>query len=467
MRTGYVILAHRRLDRAAALARHLSERGSPVVVHVDRRSRIEGDFGRADVISRHAAEWGMMGLVEATLEGSARLLRDHPATAHVMLTSGDSLPVKPLDEFDGFLEDNPGIDFIESVSLNERQWVVDGLSAERFTLWHPFGWRKRRWLFDRNVGLQRRLRIRRKLPKDVQPHLGSQWWCLSSGTLRAILDDPRLPAWRRFFRWSFIPDEGFFQSLVRTVGDPERIAGESLTLARFDWNGQSHAFYDDHADWLAGSDAFFARKIDPDADALYARFLRGVRWAPKAEAYGLMMSEDPFAAARAARTQGIRGIVGAGRFPTGTDRSRIETHRSYGVLHGADAARLDRLRIALADAMPEALVQGRLFAPEGAEFADKAPFGPGNLPAAPILRDDRPRQWLGRLIFAERARLMIFPLQRGEAKDIEATIAKDPNARIVSLDRALPAEAAASWIAAGPEPDIAAIAAFLRGEPGA
>ncbi len=78
-------------------------------------------------------------------------------------------------------------------------WTVGGLDIERFTLRFPFSWRTHRRLFDAYVRLQRRLGLRRRIPADIVPHLGSQWWCLTRRTLSAILEDPDRPAHDRLF----------------------------------------------------------------------------------------------------------------------------------------------------------------------------------------------------------------------------------------------------------------------------
>ncbi len=58
-----------------------------------------------------------------------------------------------------YLEDRPMTDFIESVTTEDVPWTVGGLDSERFTLRFPFSWKKQRYLFDRYVELQRRLRL--------------------------------------------------------------------------------------------------------------------------------------------------------------------------------------------------------------------------------------------------------------------------------------------------------------------
>jgi hypothetical protein len=126
-------------------------------------------------------------------------------------------------------------------------------------------------LFDGYVTLQRALRFRRRIPQGLTPHLGSQWWCLTRPTLQAHPRPPRPPRLDRYFRRVWIPDESYFQSLVRQVST--RIESRSLTLSKFDYQGRPYTFYDDHLHLLRQTDAFLARKIWPQADLLYRTFL--------------------------------------------------------------------------------------------------------------------------------------------------------------------------------------------------
>ena len=82
---------------------------------------------------------------------------------------------------------------------------------------------------------------------------------------------PDRPRYDRYFRRVWIPDESYFQTLVRQVST--RVESRSLTLSKFDFQGRPHVFYDDHLHLLRQTDAFLARKIWPHADKLFATFL--------------------------------------------------------------------------------------------------------------------------------------------------------------------------------------------------
>lgn len=437
MSVGFVILAHDRPQETAALARHLTGQGAPTVIHLDRRSdgmeELRAALGdTARVISTQASDWGRFGLVAATLDAARKLLGEAPEIGHVCLLSGNCLPLRPVAELEAFLDANPGTDFIESVPA--KGWVAGGLDEERFTLHHPVSWRRRRWLFDRLVDLQRTLGVRRKLPAGLVPHLGAQWWCLTAESLRAILQDPRLESWTRFFRTVWIPDESFFQTVLRRPDAPGAIRSQPLTLARFDARGQPFVFHDDHRALLEEADYFFARKIDADAQALRDWALS--RGATGFEGFEGRADEAAFAHARTEPGEEHRGVQMAGRFPRGTGMMRPDTARPFGALVSRDEEVLQALREALATIHPQMVLHGRLFDPAGAEFAAGGAHHTGNLSAHPAARDYRPEQFLARLVWADRDSTMAFLLNPNDSDRATGKLASDTNARIVVIEDA-------------------------------
>jgi hypothetical protein len=267
---GFAMICHTALPRAAQVARHWAERDCPVVIHVDRSVGREAfnafrqslsDLENVRFCKRHRCEWGTWSLVEASQTASEMLLAEFPSVRHVYLVSGSCLPLRPVDDLRSYLAARPMTDFIESVTISEVDWTVGGLNEERFEYRFPFSWKRQRFFFDRYVELQRRLGRRRELPEGITPHLGSQWWCLTRQTLSAILEDPRRKELDRYFKYVWIPDESYYQTLVRNYG--RRIESRSLTLSKFDFQGKPHVFYDDHLHLLRRSDCFVARKVWP------------------------------------------------------------------------------------------------------------------------------------------------------------------------------------------------------------
>lgn len=434
MPVGFLMLCHTALHRAAQVARAWAEQGAPVVVHVDARVAPEpfrrmtealADLPNIRFCRRHRCEWGTWSIVAATQSAAEMMLAEFPGVTHIYAASGACLPLRPVAELEAYLAARPGTDFIESVTTEDVGWTMGGLDIERFTLRFPFPWKRRRWLFDRWVTIQRRLGLHRRIPHGIVPHLGSQWWCLTRRTLTAILRDPRRSALDAYFRLVWIPDEAYFQTLARVHS--LRIESRSLTLSKFDFQGKPHIFYDDHLQLLRRSDCFVARKIWPQADRLYRAFL-----APAGKGPGLAEPNPGkidrlFSKAVERRTRGRPGLYMQSRFPN-ENWENGKTCAPYSVFEGF-AELFDNFEAWLAR-VTGARVHGHLYAPERAEFAGGERIWQGALSDSAALRDYNPRAFLTNLIWNARGERQCFQFGPNDNQAISWFIATDPNAQI-------------------------------------
>ncbi len=440
MTLGFVMLVHTAFDRAEQVARYWSGNGCPVVIHVDGKVKLRTfkefrerfrDEPLVRFSRRTRVEWGTWSLVRATQLATERLLADFAELRHVFLASGSCLPLRPVAELQGWLDAHPETDFIESVTTEQVTWTVDGLEAERFTLRFPFSWRSHRALFDAYVGLQRRLGLRRRIPEGVSPHLGSQWWCLTRRTLESILNAPDRATIDRYFSKVWIPDESYFQSLVRRYST--RIDSHPLTLSKFDVHGKPHVFYDDHRPLLERSDCFVARKIWPRAELLYATFLNDGRPAGRRAEPNPGKIDRVFSKANERRGQGRPGLYSQARFPAPGLENGLTCGR-YNVFCG-----LDDLFAEFAPWLSRRVggrVHGHLYHPERAEFAGGETVMNGCLSDSAALRDYRPTQFLTNLLWSTRGERQTFFFGPGDTQDIGEFLIRDPNATLVVVSGA-------------------------------
>lgn len=431
---GFVMLCHTALDRAAQVARHWAERDCPVVIHVDRRvedwsfDRLRAaldDLPNVRFSGRFACEWGTWGIVAATQAVTEMMLAEFPSVRHVYLASGSCLPLRPVSDLVAYLDARPRTDFIESVTTEDVGWTIGGLDYERFTLRFPFSWRKQRLLFDLYVGIQRQLGVRRDLPKGIVPHLGSQWWCLTRQTLTAILEGPERAIWDAYFRRVWIPDESYFQTLVRQVST--NIESRSLTLAKFDFQGKPHIFYDDHLQLLRRSDCFVARKIWPQATKLYATFLNDDATLQAGGEPNPGKIDRLFAKAVERRTKGRPGLYMQSRFPN-EDWENGKTAAPYSVFQGFSDV-FENFEQWLSK-VTGTRVHGHLFAPSRVEFAAGETVYNGAISDSAKLRDANPKSFLTNLIWATRGERQCFQFGPADSQKLAWFMALDPNAQV-------------------------------------
>jgi hypothetical protein len=281
----FLILCHRDPGGIAAQATRLASAGDCVTIHLDAgagraaehtlRTALAGNPAVA-FAPRVRCGWGDWTLVAATLSAIRTALEAFPDASHLYLISGDCMPVKPAYHVHTRL-DAEDRDWIESVDFHSSGWIRTGLVQERLIYRHPFNERRRRRLFYASLAVQRRLGLTRALPPDLKVMIGSQWWCLRRTTVEAILDFlTARPDVVRFFRLTWIPDEIFFQTLVRHLVPAAEIVSRPPTFLMFTDYGMPVNFHADQIDFLLCQDAFFARKISADAADLRARL--GAVW---------------------------------------------------------------------------------------------------------------------------------------------------------------------------------------------
>ena len=434
MTVGIVMLVHTALDRAAQVARHWTASGCPVIIHVDKKlarktyrkfERVLSEDPLIRFSKRHRCDWGTWGIVAASQSASELMLETFPQVRHVYLASGSCLPLRPVQELIDYLSARPHTDFVESATTADVPWTVGGLDHERFTLRFPFSWKRQRYLFDKWVEIQRRVKFKRKIPEGITPHMGSQWWCLTRQTLSAILQDPERKTYERFFRRVWIPDESYYQTLARLYS--RNIESRSLTLSKFDFQGKPHIFYDDHLQLLRRSDCFVARKIWPRAERLYQAFLTDTAGAMKKTEPNPGKIDRIFAKAVERRTRGRPGLYMQSRMPRHGRENGI-TSNPYSMFQGF-AELFEDFDTWLAKTTG-ARVHGHLFAAERAEFADGQRLINGALNDNAVMRDYAPESFLTNLIWNTRGERQCFQFGPTDNQQVNWLIARDPNAQI-------------------------------------
>ncbi len=276
----YILLCHKEPEAIIRQALQLTAKGDFVVIHFDAKSpdkdyqRIQDalfDNSSVALARRVRCGWGEWSLVQATINALDVALQTFPRATHFYMVSGDCMPIKSA-EYAHALLDNDDSDFIESVDFFKSDWIKTGMKEDRLIYRHFFNERRHKSVFYAAIELQKRLGLTRQIPADLTMMIGSQWWCLRRRTIEAVFElvKTRKDIFR-FFRTTWIPDETFFQTLVRHLVPHEEIQSRTLTFLMFSDYGIPVTFYNDQYDLLLSQDFLFARKISPEATKLKKR----------------------------------------------------------------------------------------------------------------------------------------------------------------------------------------------------
>lgn len=483
MKLLFVILAHDRPEDAAGLARTLvgAAADARALIHFDARAGAAGfaalaaavaDEPRVGLVAKRVAcRWGAFGLVEAPLnalaEAEAVADADGWAPDYAILLSGACLPCRPVASLERFLAENAGQEFIES---EDERWITGGWRSERWRVHHVFDHKTQNLAEMLSAMAQKRLGVRRRFPKGLEPRFGSQWWALTWPVVRAILADTRRnPKRLGFFRTVWIPDEMLFQSYVAALVPPEAIAGFGLTHFQFTNRGKPVVYHEDHAPYVATLGRFFFRKASPEARRLRAACLaRAGEPDDGGDLAAIGRPQDHYRLKLQAQTRyrPPGALFHRDQFADQTQPVLAAAPDPYLVLLGPPA-----LARRLAAQLPEPpfAVLGEIFAPGAVDLGPGRAVLGGLRRGDVAIRDQHPALWLARV--RDRAReaggVPVLLWSPADQRRLLAAVARDPAALVVGLPALSgdPARDRAALLAASLGPDRLGAARLPLGLP--
>ena len=278
MKKAYIILAHKNLDQVTRLIKKLDDNSSSFFVHVDKKVPQEETFQvqacspNVHMVERIYTEWGKLSLVQATVNGLKAVKETGTDFEMISLLSGQDYPLKSNKFFNDFYSAGSKRVFLEHYPLpNYTKWSNGG-GMYRINKYY-IGWQLHYRLVGKAFNFVALLLpfLRRKMPGNLAPYSGSQWWTIDMYALNYILDYVKKnPAYVSFHKYTFAPDEVFFQTILLNAKD-ERL------LSSIENNNKRHMLWKDvghpeiltmkDMDGILATDAFFARKFDMHHDA--------------------------------------------------------------------------------------------------------------------------------------------------------------------------------------------------------
>jgi len=248
-------------------------------VHIDKRVDIE-DFecirqlgDNVKLVPRVRTEWGSFGLVAATLNGLRAIYASEDKFPVISLLSGQDYPLKPNTYIDAYFRSSSHKIFMEHYPLpNYAKWENGGGMYRVNKYFLGFGFLSKYMARTLNflsgyLGL-----LRRKMPCGMLPYAGSQWWTIDWHTLEYILDYvQRHKIYTQFHRWTFAPDELFFQGILLNAKDQglkKKLSNDNKRYMKWMSANSGHPDVLRRGDLedLLRSDALFARKFDVTKD---------------------------------------------------------------------------------------------------------------------------------------------------------------------------------------------------------
>ena len=255
MKLAYILLVHRDPELFGRLVRRLDNPGvTSFVVHIDQKVGDDTPFREQvkDVdgvyyAKRESGCWGGYSLVQATLNAIGTLVKEEVEFDYAIMMSGQDYPLKSNQYIHDFFAYSSGAQFMEAFNKDSgtKEWqkYLFGNRLENYYYRTIDG--KRWYRYDGGSGYWRCNDARlakgddawkpceepdgcpfdpeecRGPRKDHKPSIikdwwgGSQWWALTKEAVQHIHTTVgKDNGYAAFHKYTFIPDENFFQSLI-------------------------------------------------------------------------------------------------------------------------------------------------------------------------------------------------------------------------------------------------------------
>ncbi len=442
MKLAFALLAHGDPEMVENLVRLLISEGHFVAVHYDAKSaqsafdRLTAAFKDEDHVRfarREKVGWGQWGVVQGALNCLDEIEDANWNPTYVYHLSGMDYPIRSSAQLMTFLKRNSGDEFIESVPSDTVRWVKTGPQRERYQYRWLFNWRSHPQLTDFSLKIQQVLGLKRPFVRGIVPYMGSQWWVLTWKTLKKIRAFARDREIIDFFKTTLVPDELFFQTLVRHVAPEAHVTNCSLTLYQFTDYGLPVVYYSDHVDYLVGQQFFMARKISPNDLVLREKlnaYWRGLKSSPPVSDRGVGIVGPEYETRRVAYRDGAPGLplIGAPRTDWRGDLFRLGAQ--FLVIVGTSTPELNLVQGLLAEHR-ELLCHGQVLDPKVIDFAGQSESFAGYSRNDIQIRDVDPSTFIHDVLRSESKRTTVFSLNLRLGEGIPDYILAFPGLRLV------------------------------------
>ncbi|MBA4166689.1 MAG: hypothetical protein H0X41_03945 [Chitinophagaceae bacterium] len=255
-RQAIALLVHRDVSQINSLIKTL-EQDFDLYIHVDKKAKIDlSSIQSPNVWSEYKVHWGSYDIVQSTIFLYKKILESKIPYTHVILLSGDSLPVKSNEYIADFLTASQGISFIENLPADE-----DCLDRRRL-IWYKEDLKIRLRGFSRLKNpfkiirwFQKKLNLKRSAAGFERT--GSQWTILALSHVQHMMDHCQFSR----YRFTAVPDESFVQNHFNQYNIPY---GNYLIYAHWPSKKSFSPHFIDEATYvtLLNSPYLFARKFE-------------------------------------------------------------------------------------------------------------------------------------------------------------------------------------------------------------
>jgi hypothetical protein len=294
MKIAYMVLAHTDPPQLQRLVSALKGEHAFLFIHIDKKAdarqfmaAVNKEANAQFVTPRITVNPGGFSMIRATLALMKQALNCGKSFDYLILLSGSHYPIKDNQRILDFLERHREREFIRYVDIREASFLEYRIKRIRLydhRMVDLVTRALRRATRVAGLGKASSLLFEREFPGGFIPYAGSQWWGLTRDCATYVMDfiDAH-PEFIDFYRFTTIPDEMFFQTIImnsdfarRTNQNadysywrdwgrkmyPVKVGGDQLTYVDWSLDREDPAILDER-DFvaMAQSECLFARKF--------------------------------------------------------------------------------------------------------------------------------------------------------------------------------------------------------------
>lgn len=286
LRLAYLVFVHKNPDQLVRLVKRLSCKGSTFYVHVDAKENLNSFRAAAHQLStekvvwltkRKAISWGDFSLSEAYLSSFQAILQHRPEPDFIITISGQDYPLVTngaIQNWLGHHVDQTILDYSlvtdDSPHLVERveQYYLSVKRHHNLVYPHPNPDKLRKRLFNRALHLSGLFSLPRQMPLGHQLYFGTNWFQLKPLAARYLISFARSnPSYLRFFRYTYVPEEIFFQTILLNAAESIRNTIHNKRITFMQWDRPEGSYTEPisthELPYMLNSGKLFARKFDP------------------------------------------------------------------------------------------------------------------------------------------------------------------------------------------------------------
>jgi len=282
-RHAYVIMAHSDFDQLILLCKCLDDNRNDIYIHLDEKFIVSDDkISELKEIIKHSQlyfadrrnlSWGAFSLVECEVKLLDCVLRNGDYL-YIHLLSGADLPIKSQNYIHSFFEAHSGEEFID---FKGNQWLKE--VKRKLKVYYPLqemigkirNRKIREGLYTVQkviVRIQEIAGVDRLKPSGVNIQGGSQWFSITSGCARYIVN--HASQYSQMFKMTSCSDEFLVQTIVKEspyfehVHESQEEDGCHKNMRLIIWERGMHprTLTRDNLELIEKTDLLFARKFD-------------------------------------------------------------------------------------------------------------------------------------------------------------------------------------------------------------